>query len=202
LKAAVRGLAAGEKGYEGYQKIFQTKFIFLNEYTTSVKAEEDPRGPEGPYRFQDRSVPVLVLKRWSGETLVQQLGFQPDPDQAKRALSQIIDKALKDHGPVVPPKALRPLLKSFEKGKEHLEKKRVSAAIREFRNVEKLGADTKKFPETPDVALQATEELNRLTEEGLKLVEEAKASDDPEKALREILREYGALPAVAEKAKG
>lgn len=198
----MRGLAGGEKGYEGYKKIFQTKFIFLNEYTTSVKAEEDPRGPEGPYRFQDRSVPVLVLKRWDGETLVQQLGFQPNPEQAKRALSQLVDKALKDHGPVVPPKALRPLLKSFDKGKEHLEKKRVSAAIREFQNVEKLGSNTKKFPETPDVALQATEELNKLTEEGLKLVEEAKASDDPEKALREILREYGALPAVAEKAKG
>jgi len=100
----VRGLAAGEKDYEAYKKIFQTKFVFLNEYTTSVAAEEEPRGPEGPYRFQDRSVPVLVLKRWSGETLAQQLGFQPNPEQAKRALAQIVDKALKDHGPVVPPK--------------------------------------------------------------------------------------------------
>lgn len=196
----MRGLAAGEKGYEAYKKILQTKFVFLNEYTTSVKAEEDPRGPEGPYRFQDQSVPVLVLKRWNGETLVQQLGFQPNPEQAKRALAQIIDKALKDHGPVVPPKALRPLVKSFEVGKAHLEKKRVASAIREFRNVEKLGADTKKFPETPDVAMQATEELAKLSEEGLKLVEEAKAAEDPAKGLKAILREYGDLAAVAEKA--
>jgi hypothetical protein len=201
LKAAVRGLASGEKGYEPYKKIFQTKFVFLNEYTTSVKAEEDPRGPEGPYRFQDKSVPVLVLKRWNGETLVQQLGFYADPAQAKRALAQIIDKALKDHGPVVPPKALRPLLKSFDAGMAHLEKKRVAAAIREFSNVGKLAGDKKKFPEPPTVATEAEEQLAKLTEEGLKLVEEAKAADDPAKAIKEILREYGALPAVAEKAK-
>jgi hypothetical protein len=201
LKAAVRGLAAGEKDYEQYKKIFQTKFVFLNEYTTSVKAEEDPRGPEGPYRFQDRSVPVVVLKRWDGETLVQQLGFQPDPEQAKRALAQIVDKALKDHGPVVPPKALRPLLKSFEAGKAHLEKRRVAAAIREFQKVEKLASDPKKFPETPDVAKSAADELAKLAEEGLKLVEDAKAAPDPAKAIREVQREYGALPAVAEKAK-
>jgi hypothetical protein len=201
LKAAVRGLAAGEKDYEAYRKIFQTKFVFLNEYTTSVAGEEQPRGPEGPYRFQDRSVPVLVLKRWSGETLVQQLGFQPDAAQAKRALAQIVDKALKDHGPVVPPKALRPLLKSFEAGRAHLEKKRVAAAIREFRSVERLGADTKRFPEPPDVAEKATEELARLSEEGVRLVEQAKTAADPAKALKEVLREYGELPAVAAKAK-
>ena len=170
--------------------------MFLNEYTTSVAAEEEPRGPEGPYRFQDRSVPVLVLKRWSGETLVQQLGFQPNPEQAKRALAQIVDKALKDHGPVVPPKALRPLTKSFDAGKAHLSKKRVAAAIREFRNVERLGADTKKFPEPPDVAARASEELAKLSEEGLGLVAEAKSQAD----LKAILREYGELQAVAEKA--
>ncbi len=193
----MRGLAAGEKDYESYRKILQTKFVFLNEYTTSVAAEEAPRGPEGPYRFQDRSVPVLLLKRWNGETLVQQLGFQPDAEQAKRALAQIIDKALKDHGPVVPPKALRPLLKSQDAGIAHLAKKRVAAAIREFRNVERLGADTKRFPEPPDVAAQATGELAKLSEEGLKLVAEAKTQAD----VKEVLREYGELPAVAEKAK-
>jgi len=193
----VRGLAAGEKDYEAYKKIFQTKFVFLNEYTTSVAAEEEPRGPEGPYRFQDRSVPVLVLKRWSGETLAQQLGFQPNPEQAKRALAQIVDKALKDHGPVVPPKALRPLMKSFDAAKAHLSKRRVAAAIREFRTVERLGADTKKFPEPPDIAARASEELAKLSEEGLGLVAEAKSQAD----LKAVLREYGELQAVAEKAK-
>lgn len=193
----MRGLAEGQKDYEAYKKILQTSFVFLNEYTTSVAAEEEPRGPEGPYRFQDRSVPVLVLKRWSGETLVQQLGFQPNPEQAKRALAQIVDKALKDHGPVVPPKALRPLLKSFDAGKAHLSKKRVAAAIREFKNVERLGADTKKFPEPPDVATRASDELAKLSEEGLGLVAEAKSQAD----LNAVLREYGELRAVAEKAK-
>jgi hypothetical protein len=193
----VRGLAAGEKDYEAFKKIFQTKFVFLNEYTTSVAAEEEPRGPEGPYRFQDRSVPVLVLKRWSGETLVQQLGFQPNPEQAKRALAQIVDKALKDHGPVVAPKALRPLLKSFDAGQLHLSKKRIAAAIREFRNVERLGADPKKFPEPPEVAARAADELAKLSEEGLKLVTDAKTQAE----VKAVLRDYGELPAVAEKAK-
>ncbi|HEX5135639.1 MAG TPA: hypothetical protein VFY93_01580 [Planctomycetota bacterium] len=40
-----------------------------------------------------------------------------------------------------------------------------------------------------------------LAEEGLRLVEEAKTAPDPAKAIKEILFEYGALPAVAEKAK-
>jgi hypothetical protein len=197
LKAAVRGLATGEKGYEAYRKLFQAKFVFLNVYTTSVEAEHAPRGPEGPYRFEDKSVPVILFKRWNGETIVQQLGFQPDPEPAKRALAQLVDRVLKEHGPVVPPKALRPLLKAFEKGKEHLAKKRVSAAIREFRSVEKLAADRKKFPEPPDVVTQATAELEALAAEGLKLVEGAQGD---EKALRAVLREYAGLPKVEEAA--
>ena len=40
-------------------------------YCTSVKSEHDPRGPEGPFQFQDRSVPVYLLKKWDGETMTE-----------------------------------------------------------------------------------------------------------------------------------
>jgi len=200
----VRGLAAGEKGYEKYKKLFEEKFVFLNEYTTSVQAEHDPRGPEGPYRFQDRSVPVLVFKRWDGETLIQQLGFYPDPTQAKRSLAQYVDRALKKNGPVVPPKHLRPLLKAFEKGEKHLEKGLVSAAIREFSKVVRYGANEKKFPSKPDVARKAEEKLAELGKAAETGIAEAKALEDPRevrKALRKIGRDYGKLAGVKEKVK-
>ena len=94
----MRSLTSGEKGFEKYPRIFAKKIICLNEYTTSVKAEHDPRGPEGPYQFKDRSVPVIVFKRWDGETLVQQLGFGGGAKQ----FAQFVDRALKKNGPVTP----------------------------------------------------------------------------------------------------
>ena len=200
----MRGLAAGEKDYEKYRKIFQEKFVFLNEYTTSVAAEHEPRGPEGPYRFEDRSVPVLVFKRWDGKTLVQQLGFHSDPDQAKRALAQFVDKALKENGPVVPPKQLRPLLKALGKAQGHLEKGFVASAVRELQKVVKAAEDEKKFPEKPEVALQAGELLRKLGEDATKAVEAATAMEDKDaarKELRRIDREYGKIEGVEERVK-
>jgi len=202
----VRGLAAGEKGYEKYKKLFQTKFIFLNEYCTSVKAEHDPRGPEGPYRFQDRSVPVLLFKRWDGKTLIQQLGFQPNPEQAKKSLARYVDKALKENGPVVPPKALRPLLKAQKKGMEHLAKKRYGTAIREFQKIEKAAANKKKFPEPPDLLADVQAQLKQLLDSANEQLAElegrlAAEPDAVKKALNVLGREYGKLPGIKEKVK-
>ena len=116
----MRGLAGGEKGYERFPRLLAKSFVFLNVYCHSVKEEHDPRGPEGPYRFQDKSVPVLLIKRWNGETIIQQLGFNPQPEPAKRTLARLVERALKKHGPVLPPKALRPLMKGYE-GVEYAE---------------------------------------------------------------------------------
>ncbi|MHC4163297.1 MAG: hypothetical protein ACYSUM_14305 [Planctomycetota bacterium] len=202
----MRGLAAGEKGYEKYKKAFGRNFVFLNEYTTSVQAEHDPRGPEGPYRFQDRSVPVLVFKRWDGETLIQQLGFYPDPKMAKKSLANFVDKALKKNGPVVPPKALRPLLKAYDKGVKHLEKKRFGAAIRELLKIEKAAANRKEFPAPPEVAEKAAAHLKKLGEDVDAMLEELAplAGSEPErvrKTYMAIQREYGKLPGVQQKVK-
>ena len=56
----MRGLAQGEKGYEKFPELFKKHFVFLNVYCRSVAEEHNARGPEGPYQFKDRSVPVLV----------------------------------------------------------------------------------------------------------------------------------------------
>jgi hypothetical protein len=206
LKAAVRGLASGEKDYEKYKKLFQEKFVFLNEYTTSVEAEHAPRGPEGPYRFEDRSVPVILFKRWDGKTLIQQLGFNPDPEQAKRALAQLVDKALKENGPVLAPKALRPLLRSYESAERNLEKGLTSAAIRDLEKVVKAAADDKKVPEKPEVAAQAAAKLAQLAEDASKAIEAAaaRAAEDPDAAKKElnrIAREYRGLDGIDDKVK-
>ena len=202
----MRSLAAGEKGFEKYKKAFEAKFIFLNVYTTSVQAEHDPRGPEGPYRFQDRSVPVLLFKRWDGETLIQQLGFYPDVKMAKKSLANYVDKALKKNGPVVAPKALRPLLKAYGKGEEHLGKKRFGAAIREFLKIEKAAANRKKFPAPPEVAEQAAAHLKKLGEDVDAMLEELAplAGSEPTRVRKQymaIQREYGKLPGVRRKVK-
>ena len=82
----MRALAEGKGDFKKYRKLLQEKFICVNVYCKAVKDEHEPRGPEGPYQFKDRSVPVLLFKRWNGETLIQQLGFTPDiKNGSKRA---------------------------------------------------------------------------------------------------------------------
>ena len=191
----MRSLATGEKDYEKYPKLFKKNFVCLNEYTTSVAAEHDPRGPEGPYRFVDRSVPVIVFKRWDGETLVQQLGFGGGPN----AFARLVDRALKKNGPVAPPKALRPLLKAHKKGLEHLAKGRVAPAIRELQKAVAGGQNKKKFEAMPPVALAAEEELKKLKEQALDLLDQARARTDPKEARKELnrlRREYGRLDGI------
>ena len=96
----MRVLCEGKRDYKKYRKLLPEKFIFLNVYCKSVKDEHEPRGPEGPYQFKEKSVPVLVIKRWSGETLVNQSGFTPNVKNGTRRLASFIDKALKKNGPV------------------------------------------------------------------------------------------------------
>ncbi len=191
----MRGLTSGKKGYEKWPKLFQKNFIFLSEYTTSVAEEHEPRGPEGPYRFKDRSVPVLVIKKWNGDTIVQQLGWAG----AENRLEQILSSAIKKNGPVAPPKALRPLLKSYNKGGEHLKKGRTAAAIREFQAVLKAGGKKKVFREEPppvmDDATERLEELERRCREEMEKVA-ATAQEDAagaRKAYGKLLRDYGGI---------
>ena len=179
----------------------------MNVYTKSVKDEHDPRGPEGPYRFTDRSVPVLVIKKWDGETLKQQLGFVRDVKAGTKALARTIEKAAKDNGPIAPPKALRPLLKAYAKAEESLAKKRVKRAVSDLRKVVKAGDDSKKFADgPPEVANRARAALDRLqaaAEQELDAIEQA-AADDPvaaRKRLKRIAYDYGSFPTVRERAK-
>lgn len=203
----MRDLASGVKGYEKYKKLLARKFVCLNVYCTNVASEHEPRGPDGPFQFQDRSVPVVLFKRWDGKTLMQKLGFYSDPNMGRRSLAQYIDKVLKDHGPVVPPKALRPLLKSYDKGVGHLEKKRTSSAIREFQAVVKGAANKKKFPnDPPEVALKAKEQLDALRAQAeQRMGEAATLAERDIKAARKqygkISRDYGGLEGVRDAVK-
>lgn len=162
----MRGLAKGTKGYEKTKKAMQEKFVFLNVYCTSVADEHKPRGPEGPYQFNDKSVPVSVIKRWDGHSFHQELGFTSDPQRNLARVAGWIEKALKENGPVLPPKKLRPLMKVYEKGLGYLAKKRPGYAWKEFAKVEKLGADKKRFPQGPPaVAADATARKAEIKDE-------------------------------------
>ena len=191
----MRGLTSGKKGYEKWPKLLQKNFVFLNEYTTSIAEEHEPRGPEGPYSFKDRSVPVLVVKKWNGDTIVQQLGW----GGAESRLEQILSSAIKKNGPVAPPKALRPLLKSYKKGMQHLGKERTAAAVREFQAVLKAGGKKKVFrEEPPPVMNDATERLKELEQRCREEMEKVAATAQEDaagarKAYGKLLRNYGGI---------
>lgn len=198
----MRGLASGAKGYEKYPKIFRDNFVFLNVYCRSVADEHDPRGPEGPYQFKDRSVPVLVIKRWDGKTIRQQLGFYPDPKVARPRLEPIVQQALKEHGPIVSPKAIRPLRRDFDRAVSQLDRDRPGAAYELLEKVVKAGNDVKKFTDGPPLIVEeAAKKLEAIVEKGLARVTEAKAIADvasTKKALLDLKRRYRKVPKVLE----
>ncbi|MHC4953597.1 MAG: hypothetical protein ACYTGZ_06885 [Planctomycetota bacterium] len=199
----MRVLAEGKGDYKKYKKLLQEKFICLNVYCKSVADEHNPRGPEGPYQFKYKSVPVLLFKRWNGETLVDQFGFTPNVEQGTKRLANFIDRALKKNGPVSPPKALRPLLKGYAKAEQHLAKKLISPAVRELQKVVKGGANKKKFPETPDVAVKAQAKLDELLKDAAAALEKAGQlePDVRKKELNRIGREYGGLGDIKKRVK-
>lgn len=202
----MRALLADQKKLKKTAKDLRDKFVFLNVYCKSVKDEHDPRGPEGPYRFQDRSVPVVVIKKFDGTTLKQQLGWGGDA----RQLAQIVDKAVKDNGPVAPPKALRPLLRSWQKAQKALERKQVRNAVRELRELVSAGQDPNKFGDgMPDVAVRAQEELDKLRAQGLEQAAALGAEIEGgkqdvtavRKALIRLRWDYGGIPEVRDQVK-
>ena len=195
-------LKKDDKKLKKTAKAMREKFVFLNVYCRSVEDERDPRGPEGPYRFKDRSVPVIVIKKWDGTTLKQQLGWG---DGGAKGLGRMIDKAVKDNGPVAPPKALRPLLKSYAKAKQALEKKQTRNAIRELQKVVKAAQNKKKFKDgMPDIAIKAEADLEELKRKALdelqqiesKLEEQDQDAKHGKRALNRLMSRYGGILAV------
>ncbi|MHC4077774.1 MAG: hypothetical protein ACYST0_04930 [Planctomycetota bacterium] len=202
----MRDLLNDTKKNKKIAKALREKFVFLNVYCRSVKDEHDPRGPKGPYQFKDRSVPVVVIKKFDGTTLKQQLGWGGGANR----LAHIVDRAVKDNGPVAPPKALRPLLKSFAKAQKALDRKQVRTAVRELQNVVKGGQNQKKFKDgMPDVALKAQEELDKLKSAGMQQLEAIRTKiEDGEqdvaaskKALNRLMFAYGGIAEVKAKVK-
>lgn len=196
----MRGLLADDPEYKKLAKKMKESFVFLNVYCQSVEDEHKPRGPEGPYQFNDKSVPVLVLKKWDGETIVQNLGFYADPKVGKPQLERHVEKALKENGPIVPPKTLRPLMKDFAAGEKSLEKARVGSAWKAFAKVVKAGKDGKKFPDgPPDIAKRAQKHLDAIlkqADEAIAAVDDLDDDADRKKGYRKLLRTYNGVPEI------
>ena len=191
------GLAEGKKGFEKYTDLLKKNFVMLNVYCTSVKDEHDPRGPEGPYQFTDKSVPVVVIKRWNGETFVQQLGFGGKGDQAMKRVANWIDKSLKENGRVLPPKKLRPIVTAMSMGAAFEEKGKLGQAFSAYRKAQRVGANKKDFPAgLPKIAEDAKSRADALLEQLNEGLEEARedADVDPKavrKKLRALLKSWG-----------
>lgn len=144
-------------------------------------------------------MPVIVLKRWDGKTLKQQLGFPGDPKAGKQQLAQMIDAAVKDNGPIIAPKKFKALQAAYQKGVGLLGKKKVAEAIKEFRKVVADGEDKKTFPGDPPAIVQdAKDKLAEIAEAGGTEIDKADAlaETDPKKAKAEyqrLLRIYGGI---------
>ncbi len=200
FKTAVRSLADGGKEFPKMPKLMKEKFVFLNVYCRSVADEHKPRGPEGPYQFNDKSVPVVVIKKWDGETLHQKLGFSSDQDAGNRDLKRALDQALKKNGPITAPKALRPLIKKIATADKHLKSKRPSHAFKELQKVIDAGNDKKKFPKgPPTLAKKAAAKQEAIVKQGEEEIAkaEALATENPKKSagtLKKLLRLYRGIP--------
>jgi hypothetical protein len=172
----------------------------VNFYCKSVAEEHDPRGPEGPYQFKDRSVPLFVIKKWDGTTLSHQLGFPRTGGD--KAVAGWIEKALKENGPITPPQALKPLIQAMKKAQVQIKKGRPGNGWKDLGKVVKLGQDTRKFPEgPPTVAREAAALMEKFLSEANAAIDAATAmaEDDPAsalKALRALRSPYGAIPEI------
>ncbi len=183
----MRGLASGDEDYEKFPKLLQERFICVNVYCRSQAEEHKPRGPDGPYQFNDRSVPLFVIKRWDGETLQHHLGFASQGGQ--RQLASWIEKAVKENGAITPPKALKPLIKALDKARAQLEKDRPGAAYKDLLKVVAGGANKKAFPEgPPTVAKEAQALLDEMLETANEAIDEAvdQAEIDREDAVKTL----------------
>jgi len=200
----VSGLAAGEGDYSKLPKLLKERFVFLNVYCTNVESEHAPRGPDGPFQFTDRSVPVYVVKKWDGETMVQKLGFSgaAQKEQGMRTLAQVLEKAAKDHGPIVPPKAFRPLTKAYEKAMKSLSGKKPGAAYKDFAKAVTMGADESAFPGGPPaVAKKAQARLDEI-DAALEAAIDAALELKVAKAkieLKKVARKYKGVTTLEEK---
>lgn len=203
----MRGLAAGDKGYEKYPKLLRDNFICVNVFTTSVEEETQPRGPKGAFQFTDKSVPVLVIKKWDGTTISQDLGFVTNEDIGKKSLAKSLDAAMDKNGPVMPPKLLAPLVRSYDAGVSALKKQKTADAIKSFQEVVKCGDVRKAFPDgPPHVAVDAAERLKEIEKEGEEALDTAKeaASTDAKaaaEAYKKLQAAYKGLSGLEKKIK-
>ena len=196
MKAALRGLAEGKEGFEKFPKLLKERFIMVNYWCTSVQAEHDPRGPDGPYQFKDRSVPLFIIKKWDGTELIHQLGFPSSGGD--KAVARWVEKAVKENGPINPPKALKPLIKGLKKANDLMAKSKPGDAWKEATKVVKLGANERKFPEGPPrMAVEAQALIQTILTDATTSIEEALSEEDSAaclKALRKLASKYRAVP--------
>ncbi|NNC88539.1 MAG: hypothetical protein HKN82_08800 [Akkermansiaceae bacterium] len=96
-------MASGEdERHEKARELLKTDFVLLNIYPRNVEEEHLPRGPEGPFQFTERSVPVLIIKDSEGKTLYSQLGWFAGEAGVDR-FAEAVEEARRKNGPVKPP---------------------------------------------------------------------------------------------------
>lgn len=204
LKQAIGIVAAGKDDFAPMRDHLKSKFVCLNVHVGSEPDETAPRGPEGPYRFQEKSVPVLVIKRWDGKTLVSQCGFTTDGEAGAESVAGMIEEAVEANGPIIEPKRLLALERSWEKVEKELEKQRFGQAYEQLAKIVAAGADREAFPAgSPEPSVRAEEKRKELKAElAAKLAEIEKiAQRDATEAkveLQRLLRSYRASKELRE----
>ncbi len=180
------------------------KFVCVKVFCNSVAEEEAPRGPAGPFQFQYRSVPAVLIKGPDGVMLEEQFGM-PDEAATRSRISQMITGALAKHGPIVPPETLAPILRQLEAIRPLLERRQYERVGRALERIETLkeryvrdhGEDRLPGPVAEIDAIRAA--YNAAGEEALAAAESVEAEGRAPAALKEfqkIARTFAGTPAA------
>ncbi len=128
---AKKGLAALDEDADLGPLVIQN-FVCVKVYCHSVQEEEAPRGPAGPFQFQYRSVPALLVKDAQGKTLEDQFGMPGDHSGVMQILQRLVKSSLKKNGPVTAPKIFEALRKDLTAGRKSMDRKEPGEAGRAY----------------------------------------------------------------------
>lgn len=176
----------------------------LNVYCKSVKDEYGKRGPEGPYQFEGDGAPMLVVKRWDGTELYNNVGWVTDEKAGVDRIKGVAGDALSKNGDVVPvdAKSVAKLLTKYDAGVEMAGDK-PGKAYEEFDEIVQDGADKKDWPDGPcHVHTAAAARMEAIVEAGNAAITEAlKEEKDRKKksALKGVKKAYKGVEEIEKK---
>lgn len=165
-----------------------------------------PKGPEGPFRFQYRALPEILIKDASGATQGEQSGVTDEDAVALEQIRQLVLEAVKHHGPVLSPDLEKRLKKDLAEARKRMDKGIYDHAGELLAELRKA-TESFQGEEVPRAVTDVRESLAWFQHLADMAMEEAKGLEDGGDAAKaakryaQIARDFAALPETAKAAK-